>query len=143
MLGALQCRTCDPSPAAGALNAPECTWCVGWEARDLAHATAEARQLSAATPLPVKCPATSHGHTAARSHGHRYDVARRAALAAGGRSGPVALCVFSCTGRGRAIFGEANAENEARIADEVSCGVVVVGVVVVGLMVGVGDRHDY
>ncbi|KAG2432357.1 hypothetical protein HYH02_012931 [Chlamydomonas schloesseri] len=48
-----------------------------------------------------------------------YDVARRAALAAGGRSGPVALCVFSCTGRGRAIFGEANAENEARIADEV------------------------
>ena len=54
-------------------------------------------------------------------------MARRAALAAGGRSGPVALCVFSCTGRGRAIFGEANAENEARIADEVSCAAAVLG----------------
>ncbi|EFJ43558.1 hypothetical protein VOLCADRAFT_106819 [Volvox carteri f. nagariensis] len=48
-----------------------------------------------------------------------YAVVQRAALRAGARAGPVAMAVFSCTGRGGSIFGEDSAECEAGIADQV------------------------
>ncbi|GIM15723.1 hypothetical protein Vretimale_18463 [Volvox reticuliferus] len=48
-----------------------------------------------------------------------YAVMRQAAMRVGARAGPVAMVVFSCTARGRKLFGDASAECEARIADEV------------------------
>lgn len=50
----------------------------------------------------------------------RYEMVRRGALASGARAGPVAMVVYSCTGRGKSIFGEEAASGEAHIADEVS-----------------------
>ncbi|GLI61526.1 hypothetical protein VaNZ11_003907 [Volvox africanus] len=46
-----------------------------------------------------------------------YAVMQQAAMRSGARAGPVAMVVFSCTGRGREIFGDT--ECEARIADQV------------------------
>lgn len=50
----------------------------------------------------------------------RYEMVRRGALASGARAGPVAMVVYSCTGRGKSIFGEEAVSGEAHIADEVS-----------------------
>ncbi|KAG2502247.1 hypothetical protein HYH03_000733 [Edaphochlamys debaryana] len=115
-----------PSPALEALCAPAglagggLTVCA-----QLADITPEGCRQHLRAELPVLrsvCAAYDKPLPGGRPDPRRwegYSVVRAGALAAGARAGPVALAVFSCTGRGRAIFGEASAECEARIADEV------------------------
>lgn len=54
-----------------------------------------------------------------------YTLVRAAAQEVGARAGPVAMAVFSCTGRGRTIFDAKSMDNEACMTDDVSADVVV------------------